>query len=141
MLSKRNSSKIYLRLFVGFFYLLLFQFSEIQSLSNNDGNWNLCKKTEDDSISFSLSIFSVCFLPCSLNVVSALNDVGWASVSIANLKDIGKLNLTFPSVYFTPMESVHHRTVMETSVASSDKTVDGIFHFVRVGSGLILLFE
>lgn len=56
-----------------------------------------------------------------------------ASVSVANLKDIGKLNVTFPFVYFTPMESVRHRTVMETSVASSDKTVDG--------SGLILLFE
>lgn len=76
---QKEQFQIYLRLFVGvfFFYLLLFQFSEIQSLSNNDGNWNLCKKTEDDSISFSLSIFSVCFLPRSLNVVSALNDGGW----------------------------------------------------------------
>lgn len=63
------------------------------------------------------------------------------SVSIANLKDIGKLNLTFPSVYYTPMESVCHRTFMETSFASSDETVDGIFHFFRVGSGLILLFK
>lgn len=78
MLSKRNSSKIYLWLFVFFFFfLLLFQFSEIQSLSNNDGNWNLFMKTEDDSISFSLSIFRVCFFPLSLNVVSAINDVGW----------------------------------------------------------------
>lgn len=50
--------------FLLFFYLLLFQFSEIQSLSNNDGNWKLFMKTEDDSISFSLSL--------SLEYVSSL---------------------------------------------------------------------
>lgn len=58
-------------------------------------------------------------------------------VPIANLEDTGKLNLTCLPLYFTPMESVCHRTVMETSVASSDKTVDGISHFLHVGSGLI----
>lgn len=48
-----------------------------------------------------------------------------------------RLDLTFSSVCFTPVESVCHRTVMETSVASSDETVDGISHFFHVGSGLI----
>lgn len=72
---KEQFQNIFMFLFV--FYLLLFQFSEIQTLSNNDGNWNLFMKTEDDSISFSLSIFRVCFFSLSLNVVSALNHVGW----------------------------------------------------------------
>lgn len=58
MLSKSNSSKISFKV-VCWDIMLLFQFSEIQSLSNNDGNWNLFKKTEDYSVSFSLSIFSV----------------------------------------------------------------------------------
>lgn len=62
-------------------------------------------------------------------------------VPIANLEDIGKLNMTCLPLYFTPMESVCHRTVMETSVASSDKTVDGISHFLHVGSGLIWIFD
>lgn len=68
--------------------------------------------------------------------MSDLDDVVH-SVSIASLEDTGKLNMTFLPLYFTPMESVCHRTVMETSVASSDKTVDGISHFFHVGSGLL----
>lgn len=79
-----------------FVFLLLFQFSEIQSLSNNDGNWNLCKETEDDSISFSLSIFSVCFLPRSLNVVSALNDGGWLLFLLPIYRTLESLIRHFP---------------------------------------------
>lgn len=68
--------------------------------------------------------------------MSALDDVVH-SVSIASLEDTGKLNMTFLPLYFTPMESVCHRTVMKMSIASSDQTVDGISDFFHVGFGLI----
>jgi len=73
---------------------LFFQFSEIQSLSNNDGN--LFMKTQDDSISFSLSIFRVCFFPLSLTVVSALNDVGWTVFLLPIWRTLGSLIWHFP---------------------------------------------
>jgi len=53
-------------------------------------------KTQDDSISFSLSIFRVCFFPLSLTVVSALNDVGWTVFLLPIWRTLGSLIWHFP---------------------------------------------